>query len=263
MVVHVGVIAKPNLLFPNSRLFVNAAKMYIDNIAKIHQPPVIRNFPISGLLEQTMPSGQPLYEQILYQASFDDHQLLDDRLGILDGIVHRGKNRGNLVLFWNRRYPDFKIIKDACRYALSPRCAHHPRYGVRSKCRVLRQVVHVLGQGKVGPRTENDEFSRSRSYFSCRKTVNQASLSVLGTGSDSCKQCVSVCESRAARRNGFDATWTDVAGLSGQRSHVNERRKSPPCDHASWIYLDGVRERQFPPTSRNPLGRRRGFLAVL
>ena len=45
-----------------------------------------------------MPPGQASREQFLHQAALDDLHLVDGRLGLLDSVVHRGENGGNLAL---------------------------------------------------------------------------------------------------------------------------------------------------------------------
>ena len=54
--------------------------------------------PISVCLNRGVPPRQAPREQLLHQAALDDLNLVDDRLSLLDGVVHRGEDGGNLVL---------------------------------------------------------------------------------------------------------------------------------------------------------------------
>ena len=50
-----------------------------------------------------MPPRQAPRKQLLHQAALDDLRLIDDRLGLLDGVVHRGEDGGNLALLGKGR----------------------------------------------------------------------------------------------------------------------------------------------------------------
>ena len=52
------------------------------------QVPLLRNLPNLRLLEPRVPSWQAPGKQLLHQAALDNLHLVDDRLGLLDGIVH-------------------------------------------------------------------------------------------------------------------------------------------------------------------------------
>ena len=74
--------------------------------------PLLRHFANLRLLEPRVPPRQTPREQLLHQAALDDLHLVDDRLGLLDGVVHRGKNGGDLVLLRNRMYQYLQALQN-------------------------------------------------------------------------------------------------------------------------------------------------------
>ena len=73
--------------------------------AKLHNLPISWDLPNLRLLESRVPARQAPREQLLHQAALDDLHLVDDRLGLLDGVVHRGEDGGNLALLGKRGQP--------------------------------------------------------------------------------------------------------------------------------------------------------------
>ena len=76
---------------------------FTDNQLRVANFPLLRYLPNLSLLEPRVPPRQAPSKPILHQAPLDNLHLVDDRLGLLDGIVQRRQDGGNLALLWERR----------------------------------------------------------------------------------------------------------------------------------------------------------------
>ena len=108
-----------------SRSLCDSDEHPVTELSKAANFPFLRYFPNLRLLEPRVLSRQAPREQLLHQASLDDLHLVDDRLGLLDCVVHRGEDGGNLALLGKGWNTYLKLIEDVAGYALSAGRASH------------------------------------------------------------------------------------------------------------------------------------------